>query len=124
MRVSLKKDVLIRQVGSESVILNLNSEHYFGLDDVGTSILTALTTSDTLEAAFDQVLAEYDVDAAALRLDFDRLVQELVTNGLIELNDESSLAEIPYPFLAGSHAACRGAHFNALEQHKPSSPGF
>jgi hypothetical protein len=92
MQVSVKKDVLIRQVGGESVILNLNSEHYFGLDDVGTRILTALTSTNSTEAAFAEVLAEYDVDAEMLRQDFDRLLQELVNNGLIELHDDSSLA--------------------------------
>src|SRR5262245_35929201 len=92
MRVSVKKDVLVRQVGGESVILNLNTEHYFGLDDVGTRILTALTSANSLEAAFEQVLAEYDVDAGTLRQDFDRLIQELVNHGLIELHDDAPLA--------------------------------
>jgi hypothetical protein len=35
-RVTVPDDVLISQLQEESVILNLDSERYYGLDDVGT----------------------------------------------------------------------------------------
>ena len=44
-RVAVPDGVLISQLQEESVILNLESERYFGLDDVGTRFLTVLTTS-------------------------------------------------------------------------------
>jgi hypothetical protein len=34
-RAILPKDVLIKGIGGESVLLNLNNQRYFGLDEVG-----------------------------------------------------------------------------------------
>ena len=41
-RVSVPDEVLISNLQDESVILNLDSERYYGLDAVGTRILSVL----------------------------------------------------------------------------------
>ncbi|PWT95241.1 MAG: PqqD family protein [Blastocatellia bacterium] len=75
--------VLISQLQQESVILNLESEAYFGLDDVGTRFLTVLTSSDSIAAAYEKLRAEYDVDAEVLRRDILDLVDKLIDQGLL-----------------------------------------
>ena len=35
------EDVLIRDMGGESVLLNLENENYYGLDEVGTQVITS-----------------------------------------------------------------------------------
>ena len=85
-RVKIPDDVLISKLQEESVILNLDSERYYGLDDVGTRFLAALTTSESIEAAYETLASEYDVDAQVLRQDLLELVQNLVEQGLIEIN--------------------------------------
>ena len=75
--------VLISHLQEESVILNLESERYFGLDDVGTRFLTVLTTSQTIEAAYETLSSEYDVDPQVLRQDLVALVENLVDQGLL-----------------------------------------
>lgn len=87
-RVKIPDDVLISKLQEESVILNLDSERYYGLDDVGTRILSVLTTSDSIEAAYQTLLKEYDVDGEALRQDLLALVEELVNQGLVRISDE------------------------------------
>lgn len=84
-RVSVTSDTLINQVGEEAVLLNLNSEKYFGLDDIGTSMWQALTTSDTIQQAYESLLGEYDVEAGTLRQDLIELLEKLTSNGLIEI---------------------------------------
>jgi hypothetical protein len=39
-RVEVPADVMMREIGGEAVIVNLDSESYFGLDDVGTHMWT------------------------------------------------------------------------------------
>ena len=85
-RVKIPDDVLISKLQEESVILNLDSERYFGLDDVGTRILSVLTTSDSIEAAYQRLVEEYDVDGQALRLDLAELVENLLTHGILQIN--------------------------------------
>ncbi len=89
-RVTVPDGVLISQLQDESVILNLESERYFGLDDVGTRFLTVLTTSESIEAAHNLLIKEYDVDADILRRDLLKLVENLVAQGLVQINQASS----------------------------------
>jgi Coenzyme PQQ synthesis protein D (PqqD) len=82
-RVTVPDDVLISHLQEESVILNLDSERYYGLDDVGTRFLSVLTTSESIEAAYDRLQHEFDVDPQVLRGDLLALVENLVDQGLL-----------------------------------------
>ena len=82
-RVAVPDGVLISHLQEESVILNLESERYFGLDDVGTRFLTVLTSSESIEAAYETLRQEYDVDPHNLRDDLHELVEKLVAQGLL-----------------------------------------
>jgi len=87
-RVKLPDDVLISSLQEESVILNLDSERYFGLDDVGTRMLSVLTTSTSIEAAYNLLREEYEVDAEVLKQDLLTLVDQLAEQGLIEVSNQ------------------------------------
>lgn len=87
-RVSVKPEVLMQEIGGESVILNLASERYYGLDDVGTRMWVALTTHESIQAAYESLLAEYDVEPETLRDDLQGLIEKLIENGLVEINAE------------------------------------
>jgi hypothetical protein len=82
-RVKVPDDVLISHLQKESVILNLDSERYYGLDDVGTRFLSVLTSSESIEAAYEQLREEYDVDPQLLRNDLLSLVNNLADQGLL-----------------------------------------
>jgi predicted RNA-binding protein len=84
-RVKVPDDVLISTLQTESVILNLKSECYFGLDEVGTRILSVLSTSESIQAAYDTLLDEYEVEGEVLRLDLISLIQQLVERGVVEI---------------------------------------
>jgi len=85
-RVRIPDDVLISRLQEESVILNLDSERYFGLDDVGTRVLNVLTASDSIEAAYELLLEEYEVDGQVLRDDLLALIENLAKQGIIEVS--------------------------------------
>jgi hypothetical protein len=85
-RVRIPDDVLISRLQEESVILNLDSERYYGLDDVGTRILSVLTNSDSIAAAYESLLAEYDVDSVVLREDLLALVENLLQQGIVQVS--------------------------------------
>jgi Coenzyme PQQ synthesis protein D (PqqD) len=87
-RLSAPPDVLVSELAGESVILNLKSECYFGLDEMGTRMWNALTTSESIQAAYDVLLAEYDVPEEELRNDLTELIEKLVDQGLLEVASE------------------------------------
>ena len=84
-RVSVAPDALVQDLSGETVILHLKTESYLGLDDVGTGMWKALTTSASIEAAYRVLLAEYDVDPDVLRRDLAELVEQLVEHGLVDV---------------------------------------
>ena len=88
--VRVREDVLISALEEESVILNLKSECYFGLDAMGTKIFEALVRSSSIESAFRLLAEEYDVDESTLRRDLGYFVEQLAAQGLIDVVLESS----------------------------------
>ncbi|HEX7329860.1 MAG TPA: PqqD family protein [Pyrinomonadaceae bacterium] len=85
-RVRVPDDVLISNLQEESVILNLDSERYYGLDDVGTRFLSVLNTADSIEAAYEQLAQEYDVDKEVLRKDLLKLIENLIEQGILQIS--------------------------------------
>jgi len=84
-RIAMSPDVLVRQVGEESVLLDLKSERYLGLDDVSARFWQVLTTAESVQAACDVLAGEFDVEPARLRGDLNDFVQELLELGLVQL---------------------------------------
>lgn len=85
--VSVPEHVMFRELDGEAVILDLESECYFGLDEVGTRMWLTLTENATIAAAFDALADEYDVEPDRLRADLDELVTTLVDRGLVLATD-------------------------------------
>lgn len=84
-RVRLAKDVLIQNIEGESILLNLATENYFVLDQVGTSIVTTLDQSDSVAAAIQKLLGIYEVEEGKLKEDVTRLVNECEQVGLLQV---------------------------------------
>ena len=82
-RVRVAEDVLISKLQEESVILNIVNERYYGLDDVGTRFISVLNTSESIEAAYEVLRDEYDVDPQHLRQDLIELAEDLVKQGIL-----------------------------------------
>jgi hypothetical protein len=79
--------VLVRELADETVLLNLNTETYFSLDDAGARLWSRLTSSPSIQAAYDALLTEYDVAPDVLRHDLEALLQQLLDHDLLELKD-------------------------------------
>ncbi|MDB9494394.1 PqqD family protein [Spirulina major CS-329] len=86
-KINLSPDVLIQELAGESVLLNLKSEEYFGLDDIGTRMIAVLDQAESIQAAHDILLTEYNVESAQLTHDLLQFVLKLTQNGLVIVND-------------------------------------
>ena len=83
-RATVPANVLIRFLDQESVLLNLNTERYFGLDSVGTRMWRLVTSAPTIDAAYFQLIEEFDVEPETLRANLSDLLDHLAEHGLIE----------------------------------------
>ncbi len=77
--------VFAQEVDGEMVLLDMNSENYFGLDEVGTAIWQAMQESGDLQEVFNALLAQYDVEEEVLKTDLLNFVDQLVQSGLVEV---------------------------------------
>ena len=86
--VKVLPEVLSREVSGETVLLDLNSEIYFGLDDIGTRIWQLIQEHSDLDKVYDIMLEEYAVNAEQLEKDLNELTEKLAEAGLIEISDQ------------------------------------
>ena len=78
-------DVLCQEVGGEMVLLDLNSESYFGLDEIGARIWALLNEEKAVGQIVETLLEEYEVDRARLEGDVNELLENLLEAGLIKM---------------------------------------
>lgn len=81
--LSVPEHVLVRKAGDETVLLNLENEHYYGLEGVGARFWELVEARETFGHAVDVLVAEYDVAADRLMADLVELSTELRANGLL-----------------------------------------
>jgi hypothetical protein len=84
-RVVVPSYVLIRHLDGESVLLNLETEKYFGLDGTGTRMWEIATQTPSVEAAYAKLSEEFDVEPGVLRNHLAELLGQLVENGLLKV---------------------------------------
>ena len=82
-KLSIPSHVMARRVGDETVILDLNSGTYFGLDPVGARIWQGLTEGLSLPEVCASVVEEFEVTLETVQTDVQRLVEELMGRGLL-----------------------------------------
>jgi len=88
MKISISEDILFQLLDTNSVVLDLKSESYFGLDEMGTKMWQLLTEFGNIDAVVKQLGKEYQVDKVSLRQDIDNLVKQLANNSLLTIIDE------------------------------------
>jgi hypothetical protein len=84
-RAEVLPHVLVRFLDKESVLLNLETERYFGLDETGTRMWQVVTTAPNIDAAYRALQDEFDVESELLRLHLTELLGRLVDNGLLQI---------------------------------------
>ena len=82
--------VLFEELDGEAILLDLPTEQYAGLDEVGTHMWQVLTGAPTIQDAYHTLLQEYDVPPERLQKDLNRFLDELVDEGLIQLTTQES----------------------------------
>ena len=82
--VRVPERVLMRHVGDELVMLNLDEESYYGLNPVGARLMQLAETGATLEEIVERMLQEFEVKREQLEIDVRTVAANLIAAGLIE----------------------------------------
>ncbi len=85
-RASRSDQVLFQNLDGEAVLLDLASETYFGLNEVGTRIWQLIETSPPLADVHRTLCEEFDADATRIEHDLLTLVGDLSKAGLVTVH--------------------------------------
>jgi hypothetical protein len=87
MALSVPSHVLSRQAGDETVLLDLDTEEYYGLEGVGVRVWELVEAETTVGRLVSALLDEYDVDEGALRADLTALLGDLRGRGMVVVDE-------------------------------------
>lgn len=86
-RVRIAEDVVFRDLAGETVLLNLKTGVYFGLDAVGTAVWQLVEGGRSVGQILDALLAEYEVAERRCEADLVEFLDALLDNDLVSLDD-------------------------------------
>lgn len=90
-RVQIREgDVLFQELQGETVLLNLTTGVYLGLNPIGTRIWRLMESKQSLREVLDAMLQEYDVPEEQLTGDVVSLVDKMRAHGLVEVRQEQA----------------------------------
>ena len=88
-RATLPEHVVHRAFAHETILLNLRTGLYHGLNATAGHMLEAMTAGPGLDAVVEQLAREYGEPVERIRPDVARLVADLVERDLLELGPET-----------------------------------
>jgi hypothetical protein len=83
-RLAIPAPVMSRLVGDETVLLDLESGMYFGLEGIGQRIWESVAEGKSLAEIAFIIASEFEVDEAQAQSDLIEFARDLVKRGLLE----------------------------------------
>ena len=84
-RAIVPRHVVYRVLVEETVLLNIESGRYHGLDAIGSRFFAVLLESPSLSVAVQTLVAEFEATEDRIRADLIEYCSDLAARGLIEL---------------------------------------
>ena len=76
-------------LGDEAAILNMKNSVYYGMNPVGATVWNLLKQPKTVAEIRDAILEEYEVEEKRCEHDLLTLLEEMRSEGLIEVRGET-----------------------------------
>ncbi len=94
-RVRRKESVYVQTLADgEAILLDMNSEEYYSLNDSGRYMWQLLDTLPSIDAALEELVRQVsDVDAETLKRDLSEFVDVLNEHEFIDVQTEADDAE-------------------------------
>lgn len=82
-KYQLHKDVLLTDVDSEMVLLDMRNGQYYGLNSVGCDIVKLINDGKTLNETKQEISHRYQIDKQTAQNDIAELVADLQKQNLL-----------------------------------------
>jgi FAD synthase len=84
LAVTIGDAVLYQELEDEVVLLNMENQQYYGLNEVGAKMWKSLIEAGSVATAGDLLGETYEIEQAVIRADLDGLVRDLLKAGLLK----------------------------------------
>ena len=84
LAVTIGDAVLYQELDDEAVLLNMENQQYYGLNDVGARMWKSLMEAGSIAAAGELLGNTYDIEQTVIRADLESLVRDLLSAGLLK----------------------------------------
>lgn len=81
--ISRSASVLAAPVGKETVMMDIASGRYLGIDDIGSEIWRRLETPRSFGDLIDGLVADYDADRTVIADDVRKLLAEMAAHDAV-----------------------------------------
>lgn len=82
-RYTIPQTVMLQVVDDETLLFNSANGLFFALNEMGAVLWQRMSESDTLQALYDRMIEEYEVDEEQLARDIIAFTQTLAEQGLL-----------------------------------------
>lgn len=88
IRYAAIKEHLFSDLNDEAVVLNTKNGKYYGIRGSGVIIWRLLSNPSTIDEIRSNLIREYDVDGGKCKEEILKFLDQLVSEGLIEVVDD------------------------------------
>ena len=82
---TIASDVISTEMDGESVLMHVQEGKYFSLNDTGSLVWQKLEKgSASLEDLVSLIMQDYDVEEDLCRRDLEKIIQQMVSQGVLE----------------------------------------
>ncbi len=78
-------DFLFTEIDNETVLMNINTSGYLGLNKVGTDLWMMLADEMSFEALIANLLEKYEVDKTTCEAEVTIILKQMVNNEILHL---------------------------------------
>ena len=82
--IKIGDSVLCQDLEDEVVLLNMENQEYYGLNDTGARMWKSLMETGNIAASAERLSQTYEVEDAVIRADLESLVRDLTAAGLLQ----------------------------------------
>ncbi|MCT1403812.1 PqqD family protein [Paenibacillus sp. p3-SID867] len=79
----IRKNVIVHNTENESVLLDMNTGKYYGLDFIGTEIFNLIQKGEELRTIEEIFMLKYNLEKRQIEMDLEKFINNLLKKKLI-----------------------------------------